>query len=107
MAGNRGSGFWDSFFDDDDERSDSYVVFGSVPQDFQDFYYNLVMESPNYEDMTPREKLILADDFVDLFIRGGFGYTAGDQEAWIYLLGLRPSDFDWDEYASIYDHIYG
>lgn len=105
MAGNRGSGFWNQFFDDDDVRSDTYVVYGDILPEFQDFYYNLVMESPNYEDMTAGEKLIMAEDFMEFFYYGG--YTANDQEAWIHLLGLHHQDFDWDEYATIYDSLHG
>lgn len=105
MPGGRGDGFWDNLFGDS-ERSDGmepYVVYGDIPMEFHDFYYDTVMQSPIYEDFSAEEKLYMAETFMDHFYYGGYGVTASDQEEWIRLLGIEDSEFDWDEYASLYD----
>jgi hypothetical protein len=105
MAGNR-SRFWDDFFEDDNERSDSpEVIYGDMLEEFRELYYNTVIESPNYAEMDNREKEFLAEEFMELFYYGG--YSAADQEAWIHMLGLRTDDFRWSEYATVYDAIQG
>jgi hypothetical protein len=106
MAGNRGSGFWDNFLGSDDERSDEVtIIHGDILPEFYDIYDGTVRESDTYAEMNDLEKLVIAEEFMELFYYGG--YSAADQEAWLALLGLYPHDFDWDEYASIYELVAG
>lgn len=105
MAGNRGSGFWNEFFNDDERSNDVEVIYGNMLPEFHDLYYSTVSESDTYAEMNDIEKLFMADEFMELFYYGG--YSAADQETWLAELGLHMRDFDWDEYATLYDSLHG
>lgn len=101
MPDNRGDEFWHQY---DEDRSEG-IVYGNIPDEFHRVYEDFVTESPVYAGLDDYEKLIVADDWVDMFIMGG--YSRDDMEAWFDVLGLDIDDLSDSEYASLYDSIYG
>lgn len=102
MAGNSFFGFPKDFFNNPEDDTPE-VLYGNMHPDFHHLYENMVTQSDTYAEMNDVEKMFLADEFMEIFYYGG--YTMADQREWLAILGLRESDFDWDEYRTIYESI--
>lgn len=101
MPPDRGDDFWQAF---EDDRSDG-IIYGDIPDEFHRTYEDVVSESSVYESLSDDEKLILADDWADMFIDGG--YRLGDMESWFDLLGIDIDVLYDTEYSALYDSLYG
>jgi hypothetical protein len=102
MPGNRGDGFWDDF---EIDRLSEHAELSSIDPRFWDMYENTVSASDTYAELSPEERSIIADDFMDMFVYGG--YSRADQDAWLAELGLYHEDFDWDTWFELYDSVHG
>lgn len=102
MAGNHGDGFWEEF--ELDRVSDIAEYHTRIHPSFWAIYENTISASDTYAELDPREKEILADDFMDMFAYGG--YSRADQDAWLAELGLYHDDFDWDTWYELYDSVH-
>lgn len=103
MSRNRDDGFWDEF--DIDHLSDTAANLDRIDPAFWGLYANTVSASDTYSELDSREKEILAEDFMDMFVYGG--YSRADQEAWLAELGLYSDDFDWEAWFELYDSVHG
>jgi hypothetical protein len=103
MAGNSFFGFPEEFFENNSRSDGSEVIYGDLHPDFHALYDAAVSQSDTYSEMNDAEKLIMADEFMELFYFGGV--SRADQDEWLHILGLSHNDFDWEEYRAIYDSI--
>lgn len=103
MPGNHDGGFWEDF--ELDRLSDTAAWMEQIDPRFWSIYENTVDASDTYNELSPEEKHILADDFMDMFVYGG--YSRADQDAWLAELGLYHEDFDWDAWYELYDSVHG